>query len=133
MKAALHLLVPLALTLGACAGGEGSVRFDGLRYPASLSPVLRVREARRPLEQVGRVQVQGRSWASVWRLVSFNPTVDLSHQINAQVEAAHGTGVVNLKVQVTGCGVNAVFLLDWLPIWPSCTLVEITGDIVRET
>lgn len=117
----------------ACSGGTGRVRFEGLQYPASMSPVLRLEHERVPLEVVGKFEVVGRSWSTFYRLLSFNPEVDLSPEINAEIERAGGTAAINLAIEVGGCGINAVFALNWLPIWPSCTIVTIRGDIVKQT
>ena len=83
------------------------------------------------LVKVGKVQWVERVWGIFWSWIPLTGTKDVSFPINAQIARAGGEGVVNLAIKAENCGMNYVPFVNWLPIYPGCTYVTITGDIVR--
>jgi hypothetical protein len=139
MHRVLTLVVPLiaAFTLAGCiAGGRTTVKFDDTQYPVSLSPTVfgSDGEVLRPdgHETVGTLKIDRRAWSLVWGAVPTRKFTDLSNEINAQIDAAEGHAVVNLKIMARHCVGNYVIPLTLLPFYPGCVKLKIRGDIIRE-
>lgn len=120
-----------------CSGGYGRLRFDGMRYPVSLSPTVpdaggQILPPER-LEVVGRVDVHTRAWSIAYSAIPLQATRDVSKPMNAQIAAAHGEAVINLRIVSKQCKVNHVWVLNAIPLWPGCSDVTLTGDIIRAT
>lgn len=128
--------IVLALALAACSGARGTVAFDTLKYPVSSSsfvygPGGEILTLGPALQPVGIIDEDVRLWGILYSIVPLSGTKDVSELINARVAQAHGEGVINLALAVSNCGINYIPILNWLPIYPGCTYVHITGQIVR--
>jgi len=132
---AFFICAPILAVLSGCAGARGSLTFDQLAYPASMSPYLvdRTGRSRSPgeLEVVGRVKVEKKFWGMLYSWIPLTGRHDASQGINQQVRAVSGDGVVNLTVVSDWCGLNHIPLLPAIPLWPGCADVSILGKIVK--
>ena len=132
----LVLLALIALPLLGCAGGRGDVRFDSLEYPASMSGYLHDSRGRavspKSLEVVGEFKEETRLWGMLFSWVPVTKTVDLSDEMNRDIAAANGEGMINVKVHSEGCVFNYIPVMSLLPIWPGCADVTIEGQIVKQ-
>jgi len=131
----LLLFLPLALV--GCVGSRQDVRFSSVTVPLSLSGQLLDAQGRlvadESLETVGRLGASRRGWSIFWTLLPMKG-IDFSRDINEQVAAAGGEGVINLQVtSQEGCtlSLNQVPFAALLPIFPGCADVAVSGDIVR--
>ncbi|HEY3359193.1 MAG TPA: hypothetical protein VGQ83_38445 [Polyangia bacterium] len=128
-------VVALASVLGGCAGARGTLAFDQLKFPVSSSAFIYAPDERpvtvNELVRVGRVQWVERIWGIFWSWIPLSGVKDVSFPINAQIAAAGGEGVINLAIKAENCGMNYVPFINWLPIYPGCTYVTITGDVVK--
>jgi hypothetical protein len=118
-----------------CAGGRTTIQANTSKYPISMSRGIRdvdgslvPRERRRI---VGHVEWKGHAWSLVYSWVSLTPSQDISDAINKQVADLNGDAVINLNVASSTCAMNLVPILDWLPIWPGCANVKVTGDVIQ--
>lgn len=134
-----NYLVAISTTVmltGCITGGRTEVRFDNTAYPVSLSPAVYGSDgavlADTERTVVGELNVNLRAWSMVWGAVSLKRIRDVSEKINAQIQEANGQAVVNMKILARQCGGNYVVPLTMLPLYPGCTKIKITGDIVRE-
>lgn len=118
-----------------CAGARTNLVAPTAQYPISLSRGVRdtdgtlVPAERRKI--VGHFKTKRKAWAMLYSFLSLTPSKDLSDDLNQQIKARHGDAIINLTVASATCGMNFVFLFDWLPIWPGCSNIEITGDIIQ--
>ncbi len=133
MSARWLAALAITATTSACVGTRGRVVFDELRYPASLSPYLRPATDPAPPEVLGKFHIDDRAWGILYRQIELSGDVDVSEAINAEVERLGGNGVINLRVTLTQCAIDAVWLLNLIPMWPSCTSIEIDGEVVRSS
>ncbi len=131
---AVAALAALPALVG-CAGARTSIVAPASQYPVSLSRGIRdtdgtlVPASRRKI--VGHFKAKRKAWAMLYSFLSLTPSKDVSDDINQQIKAAHGDAIINLDVASATCGMNFVPFFDWLPIWPGCSNVEITGDIIQ--
>jgi hypothetical protein len=128
-------VLALAAFLGGCAGARGALAFDQLKYPVSSSPFIYGPDDR-PLnpgevQHVGKMVWVERVWGLWWSWIPLSGTIDVSAPINAQIARAGGDGIINLKVIAENCGMNYVPVFNMVPLYPGCTYVTITGDIVK--
>jgi hypothetical protein len=132
----LALVVVASFSVG-CAGARTTIVAPTAEYPVSLSQGIR--DAGGDLVPIGQREIVGHfedhrtAWGLVYSLARLTPTKDLSSELNAQIKAAHGDAVVNLRIASSPCALNYVPVIDFLPIWPGCSNVTITGDIIRVT
>lgn len=128
------ILVALALTCG-CAGGHARLSFDQAAYPVSLSPTVPDADgqilAPERFEVVGQLSVQTKAWAILYSAVPLQGKRDVSGDINTQIAAQGGEGIVNLRIVSKQCKINHAWVINALPFWPGCSDVTLTGDIVR--
>jgi len=130
------LAVALALAVTGCTGARTTVVAPHARYPVSLSRGLRdasgalVTFDRRVV--VGRFNASHTGWGMVYSAAKLTPTTDISDEVNAQVAAAHGDGIIHLTIVTRACALDYfAFPFGILPFWPSCVFVDVSGDIVR--
>lgn len=125
----------LALLASGCAGARGGVSFETTRYPLSMSQVLFDPQGRmlppQALQIVGTVKAERRLWGLMYSWIPLSGTKDLSDDMNRQIGATGGEGVIGLHAEVTGCVPNGFFPFTLLPIWPGCANVEVKGWVVR--
>ena len=131
-----HILLCLMFTSG-CAGAKGSLTFDHLNQPVAMGVIW---ENPKPgdtdlgyrYEPVGELHHEVVFWGMVYSVVSLTGDVDVSEEINKQVELAGGHGVVLFVASSEGCWLNYVPILSILPFWPGCTKVTLWGRIVKK-
>jgi len=136
MKNARTLLAMSMLVVTGCVGARTSVVAQHSRYPVSLSRGLRDRDgALVPSERrtvVGKFSASHTAWGLVYSAAKLTPTTDISDEVNAQVTALKGDAIVQLTIVTRACALDYfVFPFGILPFWPSCTFVDVQGDIVR--
>ena len=133
-KLSLSLFLFVAAASG-CAGARGSLAFDRLSYPVSSSSFLYGPDeqlvAAGQLTTLTSFTLEKRIWGILWSFVPLSGAEDVSDEINERIAEAGGEGVTNLSVQVENCGMNYVPIINWLPIYPGCTLVHVTGVVVK--
>ena len=129
------LIVLLVAFLAGCAGGRGTVRFDSVKYPVSMSGYVYgpKQQALSPksLKVVGEFSHSMRMWGVLFSLVPITGSVDVSDAINDAIAEHRGDGVINLKIRSEGCAVNYFPALSLMPIWPGCADVTIEGQVVK--
>lgn len=133
--AGLVVLAGLVGTGTGCAGARTTVAAESAAYPVSLSRAVRDADgeilANERAEKVASFYTTSRAWGIFYSLIRFNPRTDISEAINAQVAAARGQAVVNLRVMAGHCSMNTVAVVIGIPLLPGCTNVVVEGDIIR--
>ncbi len=108
---------------------------DQLEYPTSLSGYL-YDEKNEPiridkgLKKVGEVESSKRFWSLLYGQAQLSDQMALFADFNAKVKNSGGIAVVNLQVENSACILNHFFVLNLLPFWPGCTVIELKGDAV---
>jgi hypothetical protein len=134
-------LRPMAMLCGfalstACASTHSRVTALDASYPVSLSPSVRGPEGAivngEDLQKVGAFEHAHTSNHMLLGWVSLDEDyIDLSAEIDKQVEAQGGQAIVNLRVEDTNntWGMWAAFpFMGLLPVYND---VKVSGDIVR--
>ena len=115
-----------------CAGARSYVVAREALVPISMSDGLRGEDGK--LLEKGQKHVVGefsfdyRAWGMLWTAISFTGNKDISDEVNAQVKDAGGDAINNLEVRSGNCGWTLFTVVGLLP---SCSDVEIRGDIVK--
>ncbi len=131
-----RLLLAVSLLVTGCAGARTTVVATHSHYPVSLSRGLRDRDGSLVTAErrrvVGRFSASHTAWGMVYSAAKLTPTTDISDEVNAQVAAAHGDGIIHLAIVTRACALDYfAFPFGILPFWPSCAFVDVSGDIVR--
>lgn len=124
----------LLLAVGACHGANVNVHANSARYPVSMSSALPDAEGKvliigYELQPVGPFRVDTTKYGFFYG--STKATLDLSDDINNQIERAGGEGIVQFKITTANCGLNYFFPFTILPFWPGCQNMTVRGIIVR--
>jgi hypothetical protein len=124
----------VAMFMG-CAGARYDIAADHAKYPISFSPALPLADGtnvylNHQLEPVGQFEFERTQLGWVWSLVASKP-LEISDQINGEVAAKHGEGVVALSITNKSCVTNYLFPFPILPFWPGCQVVTVKGTVVR--
>jgi hypothetical protein len=135
-SALICLAVIFAVSGWGCAGSRGWIKFDELRYPASMSPYLygpnnELLAKDRELRVIDSFSGEHHYWGVVYSLVPLSGTKEIGEQINRAIERAGGDGIVNVKVTSASNFMSEAFILNILPVWPSQTKVVVEGEIVK--
>jgi hypothetical protein len=130
----LGLLVVLAYTQAGCAGAECNITADRAKYPMSFSRGLpndtgRTLTVGDGLKVVGSLDIEKTKLGFLYGLTKGS--LDISDELNRQVQTKGGEGVVALKLETRGCALNYLFPLMYLPFWPGCLSVQVTGRVVK--
>ena len=123
------------LALSGCAGARGSVAFNKLEYPVSMSSYVEDRSGRvlspNDMQVIGELKYETKVWGMGYSIIPLSGEKDVSAPINEQVRSARGEGVSDLSVAADYCALNHVPVLNFLPVWPTCVDVSIRGNIIR--
>jgi hypothetical protein len=132
MKNYLPVLVLAASFALGCSGASSNVVAPDAKYPLSLSDGLRDENGRlledNELEVVGAFEADYTAWGMWWNIISFTGDADISDEVNEQVAAAKGEGIVNLAVRSKTNVWNGMTLIGLLP---DAAAVKVRGHIVR--
>ena len=118
------------------SGSEGHMRFDELKYPASMSAYLygpnnELLAKDRELQVIGRFSYKMNFWGTFYSGVPLTGTKDVSKEVNNKIEASGGDGIINVKVTSKPGSLTLYHPLTALPFWPSYTEVLMEGEIVK--
>ena len=130
------LAAVLCAALGAsavgCAGARSYVVAREASVPISMSDGLRGEDGKLLRSEqkhvVGEFSYDYRAWGMLWTAISFTGNKDISEEVDRQVKDAGGDAVNNLEVRSGNCGWTLFTIVGLLP---SCSNVEIRGDIVK--
>ncbi|MCA9589896.1 MAG: hypothetical protein KC657_31545 [Myxococcales bacterium] len=125
------------LCASGCAGARTNVVAPNAAYPISMSQGVRDADgrlvARDRLTKLASLESRATAWSMLYSYVPLTPETDISDVVNAQVKAAGGDAVLNLRVMAGNCATQWFFGLNVLPFWPGCLNVRVEGDIVKVT
>lgn len=133
MKPALLLLSLLSLV--GCAGARTTIIAQDARFPVSLSEGMRAPDGHvlepGEMEVVGQFESKRTIWGMLYSIIPLTPTTDVSKEVDQQVEAAGGQAIVRLKTEAQHCAFNHFIVFSFIPIWPGCSNIVVSGDIIR--
>ena len=126
-------LVVMSLMLAGCAGAHYRISADRLKYPTSLSPVLPDGQGKplylgEDLQPVGEFSFNRGSVGYLYGMTGT--TIDLSDNLNGEVERWQGEGIVRLSLTAKNCASSWLFPLTVLPFYPGCQDLAVTGTVV---
>jgi hypothetical protein len=126
------ILSVAVLTTSAC-GMRSYVSAEDSKYPISLSSGLRDEHGKLlgegELEKLGTLKVNYMACTMLWSAVGLgNRTRDISEDVNREVAARRGEGVINLTIESSGTIFEIITLVGVLP---DCAHVRVRGDIVQ--
>lgn len=126
-------LAAVMLILAGCAGAHYSISADRLKYPTSLSPVLPDCQGKplylgEDLQPVGEFSFERTSVGFVYSMTGT--AIDLSDNLNGEVERRQGEGIVRLSLRAGNCASSWFFPLTVLPFYPGCQTFTVTGTVV---
>jgi hypothetical protein len=131
-----YLLMILILFLFQCTGSRAEIKLEKVEVPVSLSAFLygedgQVLVKNKSLKVIGKFKYEKRFWGILWTMIRLSNDDDVSNEINKQVNAQGGDGIINLMVESDYCSLNAFPFLGLLPIWPGCTIATFNGEIIK--
>jgi len=126
-------LAAATLILAGCAGAHYRISADRLRYPTSLSPVLPDGGGKplylgEDLRPVGEFSFERKSVGFLYGLTGT--AIDLSDNLNDEVERRQGEGIVRLSLRAVTCESSWYFPFTVLPFYPGCQNLTVTGTVV---
>jgi len=134
----LLLVIASCLISFSCyTGGRGSLFFKGLKYTASMSPVLFDYDGQlllkdRDLQTLKKYRYEKNLWGIFYSLASLSSDRDIVRDMNQAVRKAGGEGLINLSFVQRNCEINGLLnIVGFLPFIPGCVTVSITGEIVK--
>jgi hypothetical protein len=133
--AAPVLVLGAACTGCVVNGARVEIAADQARYPISMTAALpdaTGNNLRVGHELVTRGRLSGEATTCSFVYGVTPATVEISDIVNDQVRAAGGEGVAGLVVEATDRGWGWAFPLAWLPFWPGCLAIRVSGTIVAQ-
>ena len=134
----LLLVVPLIALLCGCAGARPKLRFDGVRYPVSMSQFLLDAEGQvvepDDLAPLGIYSFEQTGYAIGYSQLQLS-RLDLSKSINQRIEELGGEAIIQLEITAkkSPClTANTIaFGLNLIPLYPGCSGVFVQGIVVE--
>jgi hypothetical protein len=137
MKIRILSLIFFALLLHGCAGSQTRLGLDEVTVPVSMTGYLYDKDFKiippGKMKNVDTISFTKKRWATLWGFVPLHGH-DYSKEINNMVSQANGDAVVNFTVgsRNTCQGWNMAWIfLDWLPVWPGCSVAVVNATIVE--
>lgn len=126
----------LFIAIGCGGGGRGSLTFDGLKHPASMSAFLYDKDNKtaakdKELTVLDKFSYEKKFWGLLYSTIPLSSDKDVVEAINKKVEEAGGDGIINLSVTASNCAFNSFPILSLLPIMPGCVNAVVEGEIVK--
>jgi len=120
-----------------CAGSKGSIKLNQLSYPVSMSGYIysnsEILDLKHDLIPVAHIEVKKYNWHMGYSYVQLNKIDNIVLEFNRKVKTSGAEGVVNFKIENSACILNHFYVLNFLPFWPGCSEVKLTGvAIVRK-
>lgn len=139
----LFMILIALLFITGCAGARGSMTLNTLDYPVSTSAYLYAEDNKtmlatgKDLTVVKNFAYDKTAWGIMWSLVPLSGDGDIVEAINNDIKDSGGEGMTNFTISASGCALqrfDSLFLnfIHIIPILPSCTSLEIGGDIVKQ-
>jgi hypothetical protein len=131
------IVVFSSFIIASCAAGSrGQIRFDDLKFPASMSAYLygpdnEILAKDKDLKVIKKYYYRTNSWNIVYSLISFSNNGDVIEDINRAITESGGDGIVSVEVSAQDGITNSILLLNLLPFWPTYSKIIIEGDIVK--
>jgi len=128
-----------SLSMIACAGNKGKLRMDELAYPVSMSGYIYDKNMKpvridAGLKKLAHIETSKTLWSMFYTLVNLNDATNIVRDFNGQIaETKTGQGVVNLNIRHRSCFLNEFYILNLLPIWPGCSTLILSGDVIEPT
>jgi hypothetical protein len=130
----LFAVALLALSTG-CAGGRTWITAPTANYPVSISEGMRGPDgallSAREMQVVGHFTSEHTGWNLLYSSIPLTPHKNISEEINAQIAAVQGDGIVRLSTSSKPCALDYFVILTIIPFWPGCADVDLKGDIIR--
>ncbi|HBS04282.1 MAG TPA: hypothetical protein DEA96_04900 [Leptospiraceae bacterium] len=128
-------LLPLTLIIFviSCAGGAGSMTFENLSYPVTLTKSIDIEGKRYGAGDLAPgkpVVIEKRFWSFVYTGWDLTGEVDLSQTINDTISSNGGVAMRSVKITAEPCANSYFMPLTWVWFFPSCTLVTIEGEVL---
>jgi hypothetical protein len=128
------LVLFVCLLLG-CAGARSTIVLPDSKVPVSLSNGMlgpnREILTNDEMQVVGKFHEERTAWGTLYSLVPFTPSLDISDSINSQVAQAGGEGIVRMRVSSKPCALDYFVVFSIIPFWPGCASIEVDGDIIK--
>lgn len=142
-KCSLPVLLGISiLVISGCSASKGTIRFDTLEYPASMSAFLfdqnqNIVMKGRDLETLSTFEFKKHYWSLIYGLVPLNkPEAEICNYLNEVIEKDLGDGIINLSITIEHGIAEKItsfvmFIPNLLPIVPSSTQITVTGEVVK--
>ena len=118
-----------------CAGARGSLVFNSLEYPVSMSGYVENQAGQsippEEMEVVGKISYKKTFWGLLYGLIRLTNEQDASQPINRQIRDAGGDGARDVSISVENGPFNEMPIFNMIPFWPGITRVIIKGDIIK--
>lgn len=131
------LSILACFTVAGCFGGSrGLMRFDELKFPASMSPYLygpneELLSKSRGLNVIKQFHHEYYYWGGFYSMAPWIYKNDFSELINNEIIAFGGDGIINMQITSQTGFTTYMHPLTLLPIWPNFTKVVLEGEIVK--
>ena len=70
-------------------------------------------------------------WYLFYGLIDLSDDQVLIEAMNQAVEKNKEDAMINFKIKNTTCFMDLFILLSYVPIWPTCNQIKISGEVVK--
>ncbi|MDT8318750.1 MAG: hypothetical protein RQ824_12300 [bacterium] len=126
----------LGLLAGCGSGARAILKFDGTKYPVSMSAFLydsdyKVVAKDKELEVIAQFKHEKRFWGIFYTIIALSNDDEVVAAINREVSNIGGDGIINLSVTAYNCLFNSFPIISLAPIMPGCVDTVVMGEIVK--
>ena len=135
-KIILFMLIAFTFASVGCAGSRGNIKFEELKYPASLSPCMygpdyKVLTVDKELTIVGKYKYSKIYFGFFYSALGISNDSAIVQNMNEEIEKAGADGIANVSVTVGDTFTNEIPFVTLIPVWPGAASVVVEGDLVK--
>lgn len=137
----LTALGTILLILEGCSSSRGTLNFESLKYPVSMSAFLYDKHhsivmKQKELKALHSFVFKKTFWTLGYGLIRLSSGEALSDSLNSIIEKYGGDGIINLSITIEQGVVNKIytfflFIPSYVPFFPGSADVTIQGEIVK--
>lgn len=125
----------LIILSSSCSGSRAYLKFENLKYPASMSKYLYDKDGSivspgNGLKISGHFEREETQWSILWTFVPLNSTAWVDEMINEEIRKVNGSGAINIEIGNVACKHIGIPVLGFIPLYPGCQKLSVSGDVV---
>ena len=112
------------------------IKFDDLNYPVSMSAFAYGEKGEilvkgNDLKVISDFSFSKTMWYLFYGNLSLSDNKEFVEEMNQFILKNKGDAMINFKIQNQHCFLDLFIILNYIPLWPNCHKLNLSGEVVR--